>query len=155
MAKQSYCDGIKDCEDGSDEPDTCIVTKALNAIDFKRFYDISDPKNTLGPVFGGITGVMLLFFTILILVVVVITVCICNKHCPIYKWRKRREQPPVGVIIAPGEHLIKEQEESAYNIGINNNILIFVPSWYINVVFVIDELETADTTADCSTLITP
>ena len=92
-------------------------------LDFQKLYSIADPKNTFGPVFGGITGIMLLFFTILTLVAVVITLCICNKRCPVYKWRQRRGQPPIGMIIAnvPDDTALtldKEDDDSIYNIGI-------------------------------------
>ena len=133
VAKRSYCDGIRDCEDGKDEPDSCFQStlSSLNNFlqDFKNFYgDITgslNPKSTYGPIFGGIIGIIVLFFSLLILVAVTMTLCVCNKHCPIYKWRQRRGQPPVGVMIAaevPGSeatvHLNHEpQDDSALIIG--------------------------------------
>ena len=141
VSKHSYCDGIRDCADGSDEPDACL-SSTLSSLgkffnDFKKFYasiyDIANPKNTYGPIFGGIVGIIVLFFTILILVAVVMTLCVCNKHCPIYKWRQRRGQPPVGVMIAadvPNSeatlHLNREPEEDGvlFNIGINTNFVV-------------------------------
>ena len=131
VSKHSYCDGIRDCTDGSDEPDACLLStlSSLNKFfsDFKKVfssvYDIANPKNTYGPIFGGIVGIIVLFFTILILVAVVMTLCVCNKHCPIYKWRQRRGQPPVGVMIAADN---REPEEGSvlYNIGINTNFVM-------------------------------
>ena len=133
VAKKSLCDGIRDCEDGIDEPDTCfqsIFSSLSNFFqDFKKFYgDITgslNPKSTYGPIFGGIIGIIILFFSLLTLVAVTMTLCVCNKHCPIYKWRQRRGQPPVGVMIAaevPGSeatvHLNHEpQDDSALIIG--------------------------------------
>ena len=111
--------------------------------EFKSFYahvyDAVDPKNTYGPIFGGIVGIIVLFFSILILVAVVMTLCVCNKHCPIYKWRQRRGQPPVGVMIAaevPNSeatvHLSHEsQEDSVISIGMvsaNNNVTYYLVS---------------------------
>ena len=127
MSKKFYCDGLKDCEDGRDEPESCAIN-AVNTLsefvlDFKKLYAIVDPQNTYGPVFGGISGIMLLFFTILIVIVLVIAVCVCNKNCPVYKWRQRRGQPPVGVIVAdvPNEATLnltcdKDEDCSAYDI---------------------------------------
>ena len=134
VSKKSYCDGIKDCEDGNDEPDACFLStlSSLNKFlqDFKKFYgnvyDSIDPKNTYGPIFGGTIGIIVLFFSTLILIAVVMTLCVCNKHCPIYKWRQRRGQPPVGVMITAAEvpnpeatlHLNGEpQQDSVLNIG--------------------------------------
>ena len=70
-------------------------------------------------IFGGIIGIILLFFSIIITIAVVITLCVCNKNCPIYKWRQRRGQPPLGVIVAevPNDHetslLLDEVEEES------------------------------------------
>ena len=134
MAKRSYCDGIRDCEDGIDEPDSCLQSTLFSLTnflhEFKKVYgDITgalNPKSTYGPIFGGIIGIIVLFFSLLTLVAVTMTLCVCNKHCPIYKWRQRRGQPPVGVMIAtevPGSeatiHLNHDpQEDSALIIGI-------------------------------------
>jgi hypothetical protein len=133
VAKKSYCDGIRDCEDGSDEPDSCLQSTLFSLTsflqNFKKFYsDITgalNPKSTYGPIFGGIVGIIVLFFSLLTLVAVTMTLCVCNKHCPIYKWRQRRGQPPVGVMITTevprseaSVHLNHEpQEDSAFNIG--------------------------------------
>ena len=81
VAKRSYCDGIRDCEDGIDEPDSCIqstLSSLSNFLqEFKRIYgDITgslNPKSTYGPIFGGIIGIIVLFFSLLTLVAVTMT----------------------------------------------------------------------------------
>ena len=66
---------------------------------------------------------------IIITFIVIIGVCACNHRCPLYKWRHRREHPPIGVVIT---EVIHGNEEN--NIGRHVNcggfsqlILTFTP----------------------------
>ena len=85
-----------------------------------------NPSNSYGLIFGGIIGIILLFFIIIVTITAVVMMCVCNKHCPIYKWRHRQRQPPIGVIFTneegtaqnePALHL-NELEEETTGIGI-------------------------------------
>ena len=127
--RTSYCDGIDDCDDGSDEPETCPLS-ALDELlaSSKKLLKDLNPANGYGVIFGGIFGIIILFFTIIIGIAVTIAICIWSKSCPIYKWRHRQGQPPVGVIVADVQNqLSQETDESplldemeAENIGIIN-----------------------------------
>ena len=57
-------------------------------------------KLFVGAILGSVFGFILLILSTIITFIVIIGVCACNHHCLLYKWRHRREHPPVGVIIA-------------------------------------------------------
>ena len=42
-------------------------------------------------------------------IVATVVVCACKRSCPLYKWRKRREEPPVGVIVAEPNQLYEDE----------------------------------------------
>ena len=59
--------------------------------------------------FGFSSGMIILIFGIISAIVATIIVCAYNRSCPLYKWRKRKEQPPVGVIVAEPNQLYEDQ----------------------------------------------
>ena len=52
---------------------------------------------------------IILIFGIIIAIIATVVVCTCKRSCPLYKWRKRREGPPVGVIVAEPNQLYEDQ----------------------------------------------
>ena len=72
-----------------------------------------NPANGYGAIFGGIFGIIILFFMILISIAVVVSICIWNKSCPIYKWRHRQRQPPVGVIVADVQNQLSQETDES------------------------------------------
>ena len=41
--------------------------------------------------------------------------CACKKGCPLYKWRQRRREPPVGVIVAEPNELYRDDTVNLLN----------------------------------------
>ena len=41
--------------------------------------------------------------------------CACKKSCPLYKWRQRRREPPVGVIVAEPNELYRDDTVNLLN----------------------------------------
>ena len=76
-----------------------------------------DIDQTVKIIVGGVVGGFALIFLVPILItaiciITVVLVCICNKNCPLYSQRKRRQrQPRVGVLVT----VDGEQDESVKN----------------------------------------
>ena len=70
----------------------------ITLMDFLMNFITVNPAGQYRVIFGGIIGIIILFFSIIITIAVVIGLCVFNKNCPIYKWQQRRGQPPIGVI---------------------------------------------------------
>ena len=66
-------------------------------------------KNIYGSLFGYTAGIIILIFGIITAIVATVVVCACKRSCPLYKWRKRREEPPVGVIVAEPNQLYEDE----------------------------------------------
>ena len=71
--------------------------------------------NIYGTVFGYTAGMFILIVGIIITIIATIIVCACKKSCPLYKWRKRREEPPVGVIVAEPNQLYQDDGANLLN----------------------------------------
>ena len=102
ISKSAYCNGINECGDGSDEPQSCPRTESsiVNLEDIIKNIHIPDVNRIYGILIGGVAGIIILVTGILLVVAAVVTVCVCKKSCPIYKWRNRQHHPPLGVIVA-------------------------------------------------------
>lgn len=80
VSKNSRCNEIDNCGDGSDEPSSCS--------DNDNLYDYDDDGligKIVGGTVGGTIGLIVLPFIIIIIVVVIISVCAFKKNCPVYK----------------------------------------------------------------------
>ena len=88
------CNNINNCGDNSDESDSCNLNFNTFLQDNNRF-----TGQLFGEYFGAIAGLLLLIIGIII---AVLLTCVYNKNCPLYKQRRRRDQPPI-VIVAPHE----------------------------------------------------
>ena len=118
IARSLYCNGIDECEDGSDEPPSCPGNSNLPDIsDILKNFNVG---NIYGSLFGYAAGVIILIFGIITAIGATIIVCACKKSCPLYKWRKRRQEPPVGVIVAEPNQLY--QGEAAHLPGDNGTV---------------------------------
>ena len=103
IARSLHCNGIEECGDGSDEPWSC--PGSINVNDILKNANIG---NIYGSLFGYAAGVIILIFGIITTIGATVTICACKKSCPLYKWRKRREEPPVGVILAEPNDLYQD-----------------------------------------------
>ena len=83
-------------------PDVNALLKDINVKDI-------NVKNIYGTLFGYATGMIILIFGIISAVVATVVVCACKRSCPLYKWRKRREEPPIGVIVAEPNQLYEDE----------------------------------------------
>ena len=66
-------------------------------------------NNIYGSLFGYAAGMIILIFGIISAIVAIVIVCACKRSCPLYKWRKRREELPVGVIVAEQNQLYEDE----------------------------------------------
>ena len=108
IARSLHCNGIIECRDGSDEPPSCPKT----TVDLPNVNDILknlNIRNIYGSLFGYAAGVIILIFGIVTAIIATVIVCACKRSCPLYKWRKRREEPPVGVIVAEPNQLYEDE----------------------------------------------
>ena len=105
IARSLHCNGIDECEDGSDEPPSCPKT----TFDLPDINALLNVKNIYGSLFGYAAGIIILIFGIITAIVATVVVCACKRSCPLYKWRKRREEPPVGVIVAEPNQLYEDE----------------------------------------------
>lgn len=87
------CNNVNNCGDNSDE-NSCPTVP-----------DIIDNSSTfigksIGGFIGGVAGILFLIITLIVVTLVItLGICVCNKNCPIYKWRhKQRPRVNVGVI---------------------------------------------------------
>ena len=119
MPLSAYCNGIDDCGDSSDEPHPCQPIGSTLGFNPKDILKAIPNLNTVyGVIYGSIAGIIVLIFTIITTLAAVITTCACKKSCPLYKWRQRRQQPPVGVIVTePNEQLHNNYLLEESNIG--------------------------------------
>ena len=62
-----------------------------------------------GSLFGFAAGMIILIFGIINAIITTVVVCACKRSCPLYKWRKRREEPSVGVILAEPNQLYEDE----------------------------------------------
>ena len=128
IERSQHCNGISECKDGSDEPPSCP-----GIISFPDFNDIfNNPdfntENVYGASFGYIAGIIILIFGIITAIGATIIVCACKKSCPLYKWRKRRQEPPVGVIVAEPNQLY--QDELPNESGDNGTVCRILLQYY-------------------------
>lgn len=107
IERSLHCNGINECGDGSDEPRTC----SGSIIDYNEILKNANINlgNIYGELFGYAAGIIILIFGIITAIVATIVVCACKKSCPLYKWRKRRQEPPVGVIVAEPNQFYQEE----------------------------------------------
>ena len=126
------CNKINNCGDDSDESSCPTLETGL------RLPPVSLVTNTVGKFIGGIIGgvagfIVLLIVIIIITIIIIIVICVCNKRCPLYKWRQR-EQPPVVVI--DGAQLAPE-ENAHESLSVMNNDQVDTQKGACNIVMLL------------------
>ena len=86
-----HCNGIDECGDDSDELWTCP-----GIINYNNTFNTG---SIYGLLFGYVAGTIILIFGIIAAIGATIIVCGSKRSCPLYKWRKRQQEPPIGVIV--------------------------------------------------------
>ena len=110
------CNGIDECDDGSDEPLSCSKGDA----------DQFSIGKIFGQIFGYAAGLFILIIgTITAIILILITVCACKKSCPLYKLRTgKRRAPPVGVIVAEPNQQYQDEAANLLNGAEDNGTLL-------------------------------
>ena len=108
ISESSHCNGVNDCEDGSDE---------LNCAD----NNISVGLAVAVVIIVSLLPCCCIVITMVVTLLAIVCVCACNKKCPLYEaTHRRRCQPQVGMIVAnvtPTDQVNNLQRSSNESIG--------------------------------------